>query len=142
MHCKHCGNQIENDSNFCSFCGGKTVPIGETFQTQQPLTQVQSENIVTQSEKPAYQSSRHDNGYFVAGILFFGLQVFWTLFTKFVDNWYSDFKYVVIGVNILFSALPILLSIYTKKKEHKIVLLIMGLLLIGWSIYAYFIQNI
>ncbi|MEI6880492.1 MAG: zinc ribbon domain-containing protein [Bacteroidota bacterium] len=36
MHCKHCGNQIENDSNFCSVCGGKVNPI-EQSAFAQPL---------------------------------------------------------------------------------------------------------
>ena len=40
MYCKHCGNQIENDSKFCSFCGEKLELIVQTPQTQQIFSQV------------------------------------------------------------------------------------------------------
>ena len=43
MHCKHCGNQIENDSKFCSFCGGKVESIVQTSSSQQNPTN-QSDN--------------------------------------------------------------------------------------------------
>jgi uncharacterized RDD family membrane protein YckC len=36
MHCKHCGNKIDEDSRFCSFCGGQVVPIGKTIPTDLP----------------------------------------------------------------------------------------------------------
>ena len=140
MHCKHCGNQIENDSKFCSFCGGKIDPIGQTIPTQQPLTQVQNENIlIQQSEKPIYTSSSNDNGYLIAGIYFFTIQLFWVLFPNFVEAWY-EYHYVTASINIVFMGLPILFALYTKKKEHKTILLVIGLILISWTIYEYFIK--
>jgi len=39
MYCKHCGNQIENVSKFCSFCGAKQELIGQVPQTQQSFSQ-------------------------------------------------------------------------------------------------------
>lgn len=141
MHCKHCGNQIENDSKFCSFCGGKIDPIGQTIPTQQPLTQVQNENVLTQqSEKPSYTSSSNDNGYLIAGIYFFTIQLIWVLFSKFVEGWY-EYRYVTASINIVFMGLPILFALYTKKKEHKTILLIIGLILIGWTVYENFIKS-
>jgi len=41
MYCKNCGRQIDNDSNFCSFCGTK-----QTFITEQ----VENRNIDSKSE--------------------------------------------------------------------------------------------
>lgn len=140
MHCKHCGNQIENDSKFCSFCGGKIDPIGQTIPTQQPVTQVQNENVFTQSERPIHQSSSNDNGYLIAGIYFFTIQLIWVLFSKFVDSWY-EYRYVTASINIVFMGMPILFAIYTKKKDHKTILLIVGLILIGWTVYENFIKS-
>lgn len=141
MHCRHCGNQIENDSKFCSFCGGKIDPIGQTIPTQQPLTQVQNENVLKQSEKPSYQSSSNDNGYLIAGIYFFTIQLIWVLFSKFVDSWY-EYRYVTASINIVFMGMPILFALYAKKKEHKTILLIVGLILIGWTVYENFIKSV
>lgn len=135
MHCKHCGNQIENDSKFCSFCGGKVEPIGlqETLIQQEPKQEIKYvQKEVTSS------TSQDNNGYLIGGLVFFGVQLFWILWTKLVDNWY-DYDYVGKVVNLIFMGIPILFSIYTRKKEHKVILLIAGLLLVFWSIYQNFI---
>jgi hypothetical protein len=36
MHCKHCGNKIDNDSKFCSFCGGLVNPVEQTTSIKPP----------------------------------------------------------------------------------------------------------
>ena len=41
MHCKHCGNQIDNDSKFCIYCGGKNLPLNTMVQ------ELQQQNINT-----------------------------------------------------------------------------------------------
>jgi hypothetical protein len=40
-----------------------------------------------------------------------------------------------------YMGLPILFALYTKKKEHKTILLIIGLILIGWTVYENFIKS-
>lgn len=135
MHCKHCGNQIENDSKFCSFCGGKVEPIGlqQTIFQQEPK---QESNNVQNEVTPA--ASQDSNGYLIAGLVFFGFQLFWILWIMFVDYWYN-YEYVIKVVNLIFNGMPILFSIYTRKKEHKVILLIGSLILVFWSIYENFI---
>ena len=53
MYCKHCGSQIEDNSVFCSYCGGKTS--GEDNRTLfNPSQNVEQPNKQTQKpENPA-----------------------------------------------------------------------------------------
>ena len=45
MYCKHCGNQIENDSKFCSFCGEKLELLGQISQTLQSFSEADVDQI-------------------------------------------------------------------------------------------------
>jgi uncharacterized protein (TIGR02145 family) len=57
MHCKECGNQIENYSKFCSFCGAKQELIGQIYQTQQSINQVVvNQNTVKDIDGNVYQT--------------------------------------------------------------------------------------
>jgi hypothetical protein len=125
MYCKHCGNQIENESKFCSFCGEEADPIDQTIPNQLTLIQ---------ETKYTYQTN-NDNGYLIAGIYFVTIQLFMILYSSFVDNWY-EYRYVTVSINIVFMGLPILFAFYSKKKEHKLILLVAGLILIGWTVYV------
>lgn len=137
MHCKHCGNQIENDSKFCSFCGGKVEPAGiqQTINQQEPK---QGSNNF-QNEATPSSSSQDDKGYLIGGLVIFGVYLFWVLlWTRLIDNGYAYYYFDKVR-DLILSGIPILFSIYTRKKEHKVILLIIGLLLVFWSIYQNFI---
>lgn len=144
MHCKHCGNQIENDSKFCSFCGGKIDPIGQTIPTQQPLTQVQPETIFT----PTYEKSipeKFANAFLVIAIIDFGFRLFWNIIKEIARNGNSDIytKMEVVTtplwiINTVITAF--LCFLYSKKKEHKTVILIIGVVILGWGIYANYLR--
>lgn len=57
MYCKHCKNQIENDSKFCSFCGAKQELIGQVLQTQQSFSQAAvDQNTVIDIDGNIYQT--------------------------------------------------------------------------------------
>lgn len=148
MHCKHCGNQIENDSKFCSFCGGKIDSIGQTFhQTQQPSTQVQSEPVLTpQSEKST--ADKFANAFLVIGLADFGFNLFWTILSivaRFKENGYeiySQLEPVTKPIGIINSvAVLFLCFLYTKKKEHKTLFLILAGCLLAWRIYEQYIKS-
>jgi|APSaa5957512622_1039677.scaffolds.fasta_scaffold254931_1 hypothetical protein len=140
MHCKHCGNQIEDDSKFCSFCGGKIKPINQPKDIQQSIIDKPIETDVTTNTEIELNSTKNtDEGYLIGGFIFFGVQLFWVLFTKLIDNWHN-YDYVGKIVNLVFMGIPIVFAIYVKQKNHKIILLILGVLLMIWSIYQNFIQ--
>jgi hypothetical protein len=144
MHCKHCGNQIENDSKFCSFCGGKIDPIGQTIPTQQPLTQVQPETILT----PTYEKSipeQFANAFLVIAIIDFGFRLFWNILQEIARNGNSDIytkmEVVTTPLWIINTVITSFLCfLYSKKKEHKTVILIIGVVILGWGIYANYLR--
>lgn len=141
MHCKHCGNQIENDSKFCSFCGGKVEPIGQTFQQpQQPLTQVQPEPILLpQSEKSIVE--KITNAFLIIGLVDFGFSLFWIILNliAFKGNGYeiySQIEPIIKPLRIINSIVILFLCfLYTKKREHKTLLLIFAACLLALVIY-------
>ncbi|RZK48811.1 MAG: zinc ribbon domain-containing protein [Pedobacter sp.] len=93
MHCKHCGNQIENDSKFCSFCGGKIEPISQSIPIQ-PTSNEPSNNPVTETPHINTQNlANSDKGLLVAFALMVGVRLFWfvsDLINK--DKSYSDLE--------------------------------------------------
>lgn len=148
MHCKHCGNQIENDSKFCSFCGGKIEPIGQSIPIQQPISNEPFNNPVT--ERPhniSQKNANSDKGLLVAFAVMVGLRLFWfvsDLINK--DKSYSDLEtyinFVIKPSYIVFWSVPLILALFSKKKEQRIILLVISLVIIGWTIYENFIKSV
>lgn len=40
MHCKHCGEEIEKDSKFCSFCGGNIIYIEKIIEPEKTRNEI------------------------------------------------------------------------------------------------------
>ncbi len=147
MHCKHCGNQIENDSKFCSFCGGKIDPIGQTIITNQPVTQVQTETI----SAPPYEkviSEKFVNAFLVIALADFGFSLFWIVFRIIATTVEGGFKIydqlepIIKPLQIIESIIVLLLCfLYTKKKEHKTLILILAFCVLAWNIYVTYIKT-
>ena len=53
MYCKYCGNQIDNDSRFCLFCGGKINTSGQMLTTQVQNT-IPAKEIRSQTRQSKY----------------------------------------------------------------------------------------
>ena len=52
MHCKHCGEKIEKDSKFCSFCGGKITHTEKIIEPEKTKRIFQNtEEITDPTEK-------------------------------------------------------------------------------------------
>lgn len=148
MHCKHCGNQIENDSKFCSFCGGKIEPISQSIATQQPTSNEAYNNPVTETPHINYQNlANSDKGLLVAFVVMVGLRLFWfisDLINK--DKSYSDMETYINFVSkpshIVFWSVPLILALFSKRKEQRIILLVISLVIIGLTIYENFIKSV
>lgn len=144
MHCKHCGNQIENDSKFCSFCGGKTEPIEQRVEVQQPLNQnVLTSNFTPNSEKT--KTEKFTNAFLIIGIIDFTFYFFWEAYWKIVTDLeastISKLEIILKPIWIINICITIFLCVFfAKKKEHKSILLIIGVLLLGWSIYGQYFK--
>lgn len=148
MHCKHCGNQIENDSKFCSFCGGKIDPIGQTIPTQQPINTEPIIHPVTETSEYNLQNQvNNDKGLLIAFAVMVGARLFWfisDLVNK--EKSYSDLEtfndFVIKPSYIVFWSVPLILALFSKRKEQRIILLIISLMILGWTIYENFIKSI
>ena len=81
MHCKHCGNQIENDSKFCSFCGGKINPIDQSISTQQQInTESFNKPVIETSKDNIQNQANSDIGLIIAFAVMVGLRLFWYIY--------------------------------------------------------------
>ncbi len=144
MHCKHCGNQIENDSKFCSFCGGKISTIGQAIPTKQPWTQDQPEAILT----PTYEKSipeKFANAFLVIAIIEFGFGLFWNILHEIYRNGNSDIytKMDVVSkpLSIINSVITVFLCfLFSKKMVHKTLILIISVFILGWGIYVNYLR--
>ena len=148
MHCKHCGNQIENDSKFCSFCGGKIEPISQSIVTQQPTSNEAYNNPVNETPHINSQNlANSDKGLLVAFAVMVGLRLFWfisDLINK--DKSYLDMEtyinFVIKPSYIVFWSVPLILALFSKRKEQRIILLVISLVIIGLTIYENFIKSV
>ena len=59
MHCKHCGKKIEDDSKFCSFCGGKTLSIEENIENVQEEKKISSLENILETSKDEIQNDNY-----------------------------------------------------------------------------------
>ncbi len=146
MHCKHCGNQIDNDSKFCSFCGGKVEPIDQSHPTNQSISREQFIiSPLSEINNNKQSQTNSDNGLLVAFSVMVGLRFFWII-SDFVnkDKSYSDletyYTFVIKPTYILFWSVPLIIALFSKRKEQRIILLIISLMLIVWTIYEHFIK--
>lgn len=141
MHCKHCGNQIENDSKFCTFCGGKIEPIGQSIPAQQPTSNKPFNNPVTETPHINTQNLvNSDKGLLVAFTVMVGIRLFWEVY-KLISKgkYYSDLEYYIYyairASYIVFWSVPLILALFSKRKEQRIILLVISLAVLGWTIY-------
>ncbi|MCR9098975.1 MAG: zinc ribbon domain-containing protein [bacterium] len=147
MHCKHCGNQIEDDSKFCSFCGGRVEFVRQATSAIHARTHETVSNPASVVPNNSPTSGNGDAGLLVAFIMMVGIRLFWfisDIFTK--EKEYAQiesyYEYVVKPSYILFWATPIVLALYSKRKTQKLTLLVLGLLVLAWSIYENFIKQV
>ncbi len=126
MHCKHCGSQIDADSNFCSFCGGVVEPLNSLI-TQQAAD---SEVIA-----PIEKENQNENRLIVVGLIPLVSELFMILGIIALN---CELR---IGIEskllskILLAFIPLLLMFHVKKTINKRILLIFGLILFTWMIF-------
>jgi hypothetical protein len=132
MKCKQCENEIKENSRFCSFCGVRTDANAETHKGN-PMIKDSIDALEIKDVNPKYLSK--DKGYYIAGLVFFGLYVIQDIFRSlelilFQSASIPILKYFYICLNLALASIPILLSKYTRIKEDKIFLLVIGVMLI------------
>lgn len=124
MHCKHCGNQIDDDSRYCSHCGG---------QIQAPV-----------ETNPAY-FSQSDTVLIVAFCMMVGLRLFWLLYewanryTSYEDKVLS-FKFIVKPSYVVFWSIPLILAVFIRTRSLRTIFLLCGFFVLLLAVYDNFIK--
>jgi hypothetical protein len=148
MHCKHCGSKIDDDSKFCQSCGGNVGQMGQPLSTQQPINlntgadtkEIEQINI----HKKKFRSQ--DKGLLIAFILMVGVRLFWIAWDNIIKGKsYSEIeplvKYFLNPSYIVFWSAPICLALFSRRKEQRIILFIISVIIIGWTIYITYFKS-
>src|SRR5688572_15127581 len=135
MHCKHCGTRIDDDSIYCSSCGGKVDPVRpeQVKVEERPIASHNSAPMeaprVSANTKSDF--SRQDKGILLAFFTMAGMKILW--FLSDVINTEEMFSQLYINAvltpsSIVFWSTPVILALISKKREQRLILLIVGLL--------------
>ena len=60
MYCEHCGKQIDDDSHFCIFCGGKVIP-----RIEDPRSPVEKHRNLSAGKKPLSKGNKIAIGFLI-----------------------------------------------------------------------------
>lgn len=147
MHCSHCGKQIENDSTICSFCNVKIDPVGQTNPTQQPAAQVKPETISILPTKKS-TSDKLKNAFLVFALADFGFSIFLMVLRniastkEYGNKLYELLEPVAKPLGVINSSLVLFFCfLYSKKKEHKTLFLILAICLLAWNVYNSYLKT-
>jgi len=115
MNCPKCQTQNEPDAKFCRNCG-------MDFQFNYG--------------KVEHVSTTADTTILIILILIFVITLSEFVIQKLVVSWYnSPFKYIQIGLNLIWAFIPVILGTVIKNKTMKIIGIIAGALYCIYIIY-------
>lgn len=140
MYCKHCGNKLESDSAFCSSCGGK---IEQTKENGHPPLGADS-NEVNSTLNIATTPTNQDKGILIAFFTMAGMRILWLLsdIVNTEDSFAQSYINFVLKPSFtIFWCTPLVLAFISRQKSQRIFLLIIGLILLGYSLFETYFQT-
>ena len=140
MHCKHCGTKIDSDSSFCSSCGGKLEQTNEKIYTvlDADPNEVKSTLNITTS------ANNQDKGILIAFFTMAGMRILWLLsdIVNTEDSFAQSYINFVLKPSFtIFWCTPLVLAFISRQKSQRIILLIIGLILLGHSLFETYFQT-
>lgn len=125
MHCKHCGNTIDNDSKYCAHCGGQVDPI-----SQAPDKKDLIDNDPVQS----------DLGLIIAFCIMAGIRLCWYVINIINENSSRDTaiilnKLITKPTLVIFWSVPMILALSIRYKALSRILLVVGAIMLGMTVY-------
>jgi hypothetical protein len=132
MHCKHCGNSIDNDSKYCAHCGGQVEPISQ-IPDKKDLTDI--------------DPVQGDLGLIIAFCIMVGMRIFWYLIRAIEDNSSAEtvdiYRKVFMKPSyVIFWSVPLILAVFMKYKELRRILLVVGSVILAMAVYDHFLKGL
>jgi len=157
MFCKHCGNKIDDDSQFCSFCGtkqsninkpkfedngghiqkeAKTVNVNLSFGRRNNLNPDPEESKSFTEPKFDISYSKETDATFL-GIVLLVITLFLVIFQPFKFNdidQYNQFRALALIIDLVLRILIIVHVVNIAKRQNRETF--------GWALFAFFLPSI
>lgn len=149
MFCKSCGNQIDNDSSFCSYCGVKQSDINK-FPSDNSFTTENSKTFrfrnLKEALNPNYQNQTQpkydltyekENGATVFGIILLIISFILVIVAPFKfenENSYDQFTVFISISSLVLRIIIVVFVINISKRQNRKPL--------GWAVLAFFLPSI
>ena len=137
MYCKHCGNQIDDDSIFCTFCQTKQSlqfrPSGEQQVPAAPTPQISA-------IPPSKKISKYDESYEKeTGASFVGVVILLISFVSSIigrnNITLTPLEYTTLSIALLITRIIIVASVVNiAKRQNRDPF--------GWGLFAFFLPSI
>ena len=149
MYCKHCGNQVENDSKFCSFCGGLIDQVGQMSHSTEQNPNLQTSEDVNIGNNSLFRKKliKNDIGTLIAFGLIVGLQLFWYI-NNFLNQTNNTVNidafifYILKPSYVFYWTAPIILALTCFGKIQRNILFVIGIAMFAFNLYLIYFKKI
>ena len=147
MYCNYCVKVIEDNSHFCSFCGGKTISQASlSYSKKKDIENPFHKRDPELVKKTSKKSLSRDQGFLIAFFIMVGLRFFWIVLEKLKHGKNLAQLNVINKIllkpsYVVFWSIPLLMAFYVKKKEQRLLMLILGIIALAMSIYDNYLLN-
>ena len=128
MNCNNCGKSIDSESNYCKHCGFNLNPLATN-----------PHSTIFDSSYQAHTKSNTDLGFLIILIIIVVNVLFWALWS-FIGNSLANYRTNIMVLRIVGAASVatqlIVMLTFTKRKNYRIVIGILGALIILYEIYS------
>lgn len=148
MYCNFCVKVIEDNSNFCSFCGGKVITqeslsYSKKNDIENPFHKAEPELLKKTSKK----SLNRDQGFLFSFLIMVGLRFFWIAMGKMTigkDVVQLDYivKYLMKPSYVIFWCVPLLMAFYVKRMDQKLLMILFGIIALAMSVYENYFMSV
>jgi hypothetical protein len=146
MYCNYCVKVIEDNSNFCSFCGGivtskDNLAFAGKEKIENPFHKEEPELV----KKTLKKVLNRDQGFLFSFVIMVGLRFFWIAMGKMnigknvVELDYT-IKYLMKPSYVIFWCIPLLMAFYVKRMDQKLLMILFGIIVIALSVFENYLQ--
>jgi hypothetical protein len=128
MTCTNCGKAIDNESNYCKYCGDNLNPTPED-----------RDHTIFDRTYPSQPGSNSDLGYLIIAILLLVNVFMWFFWTLIFGGELSENKGLYKSIRLFSTILSIaqfaVMFIFARRHAYKIIIGIIGGIIIIYDLY-------